>query len=199
MNALKLDAPDPIQAAALYVYFWASPCRQVIMLLVQRYMRLYAEAVWYNSNESVRNFWDLSHGRALRDPYFSRRPHRLAPATPAPRAPWGSGGIRAAGADSAPNHRAAPTRRGRTPGLPPAGRPAAPLAVRLSCSNASLRSRRRGSTRGVATRLAVGPPARAHRRDEPDASPRRRSMPSVLRGCDRAGQGAEPAPASGPW
>ena len=28
---------------------------------------------------------------------------------------------------------------------------------------------------GVATRLAVGPPARAHRRDEPDASPRRRS------------------------
>ena len=119
MNALKLDAPDPIQAAALYVYFWASPCRQVIMLLVQRYMRLYAEAVWYNSNESVRNFWDLSHGRALRDPYFSRRPHRLAPATPAPRAPWGSGGIRAAGADSAPNHRAAPTRRGRTPGLPP--------------------------------------------------------------------------------
>ena len=32
-----------------------------------------------------------------------------------------------------------------------------------------------GSTRGVATRLAVGPPARAHRRDEPDASPRRRS------------------------
>ena len=118
---MKLDAPDPIQAAALYVYFWASPCRQVIMLLVQRYMRLYAEAVWYNSNESVRNFWDLSHGRALRDPYFSRRPHRLAPATPAPRAPWGSGGIRAAGADSAPNHRAAPTRRGRTPGLPPRG------------------------------------------------------------------------------
>ena len=34
-------------------------------------------------------------------------------------------------------------------------------------------SRRRGPTRGVATRIAVGPPARAHRRD--DASPRRRS------------------------
>ena len=27
--------------------------------------------------------------------------------------------------------------RGRTPGLPPAGRPPAPLAVRLSCSNGS--------------------------------------------------------------
>ena len=150
MNALKLDAPDPIQAAALYVYFWASPCRQVIMLLVQRYMRLYAEAVWYNSNESVRNFWDLSHGRALRDPYFSRRPHRLAPATPAPRAPWGSGGIRAAGADSAPNHRAAPTRRGRTPGLPPQG-------VALHCGK-SVWSRRRG-TRGGGRRVRQGVPA----------------------------------------
>ena len=29
------------------------------------------------------------------------------------------------------------TRRGRTPGLPPAGRPSPPLAVRLSCSNGS--------------------------------------------------------------
>ena len=60
------------------------------------------------------------------------------------------------------------------------------------------------STRGVATRIAVGPPARAHRRDEPDASPRRRSCrPSVLRGCVRAapraprvGQGVR-SPAAG--
>ena len=33
--------------------------------------------------------------------------------------------------------RAAAGRGGRTPGLPPAGRPPAPLAVRLSCSNGS--------------------------------------------------------------
>ena len=38
----------------------------------------------------------------------------------------------------------------------------------------------------VATRLAVGPPARAHRRDEPDAFPSSSIMPSVLRGCVRA-------------
>ena len=46
------------------------------------------------------------------------------------------------------------------------------------CPLRGVRPRRwrcRGPARGVATRLAVGPPARAHRRDEPGASPRRRS------------------------
>ena len=68
-----------------------------------------------------------------------------------------------------------PRVRGRTPGLPPAGRPSPPLGGCGCRARTALRSRRRGSTRGVASRLAVGPPAPAHRRDEPDASPRRRS------------------------
>ena len=92
--------------------------------------------------------------------------------------------------------------RGRTPGLPPAGRPPAPLAVRLSCSNGSpiaapgFYARRRDPPRGWSTR------------PEPTAatSPMRPSssiMPSVLRGCvrappraPRAGQGVRP-PAAG--
>ena len=112
---------------------------------------------------------DLRHGQHLLRGY--RTPSTSWPSRGMRRAPLTSGG--SPGGDGA---RARGSRgRGRTPGLPPAGRTAAPLAVRLSCSNGSLRSRRRVPTRGVATRIAVGPPARAHRRDEPDASPRRRS------------------------
>ena len=95
-----------------------------------------------------------------------------------------------------PTPRACPAqrfrRRGRPPPAPPESsgsyrtsggglqgcplRGVRPRRWRCGCrARTALRSRRRGSTRGVATRLAVGPPARAHRPDEPDASPRRRS------------------------
>ena len=63
---------------------------------------------------------------------------------------------------------------GRLQGCPPRG--LRPRRWRCGCrARTARRSRRRGSTRGVATRFAVGPPARVHRRDEPDASARRRS------------------------
>ena len=55
-------------------------------------------------------------------------------------------------------------------GCPLRVRPSPPLAVRMSCPNGLRRTRRRGSTRGGATRLAVGPPARAHR--APPRAPR---------------------------
>ena len=114
--------------------------------------------------------------------YFHRRPRR-APRQAGP--PESVGQV--------------PGVRGQTPGLPPAGRPAAPLAVRLSCSNGSLRSRRRGSyarrcdpPRGWST--GPSPPARRAR-----CVPSSSIMPSVLRGCVRAlpraphvGQGVRP-------
>ena len=77
-----------------------------------------------------------------------------------------------------------PRVRGRTPGLPPAGRPAAPLAVRLSCSNGSpiaapgFYARRRDPPRGWYS--GPSPPTRRARCVSSSI------MPSVLRGCVRA-------------
>ena len=87
-----------------------------------------------------------------------------------------------------------PRIRGRTPGLPPAGRPPPAAGGAAVVLRTARRSRRRGSTCGVATCLAVGPAARSHRPDEPRC---------VLRGCvrappraPRAGRGVHP-PAAG--
>ena len=61
-------------------------------------------------------------------------------------------------------------------GCPPAGRPSAPQAVRLSCSNGSLRIAAPGFLRAASRRASrLVHRTRGHRRDEPDASPRRRS------------------------
>ena len=64
----------------------------------------------------------------------------------------------------------------------------APLAVRVSCANGSP-DRGAGVLRAVATRLAVGPPARAHR----PVRPSRLRSSTVSR---TAGQGVRP-PAAG--
>ena len=93
--------------------------------------------------------------------------------------------------------------RGQTPGLPPAGRPPAPLAVRLSCSNGSPIAAPEVLRAGVATRLEVGPPDPSPRTRRARCVPRRRSCRPSLRGCvrappraPRAGQGVRP-PAAG--
>ena len=76
------------------------------------------------------------------------------------------------------NRRAATARSGADSRAAPCGA-SVPTAGGCGCrARTARRSRRRGSTRGVATRLAVGPAARAHRRDEHDASRRRSCRPS---------------------
>ena len=135
-------------------------------------------------------FWAPLHGFG---------PVRLPP--PAIQVAVASGGSKAAGPPR--SGESSDSYRGGLQGLPPAGRPPAPLAVRLSCSNGSPIAAPEVLRAGVATRLAVGPP-------EPEptdaTSPMRPSssiMPSVLRGCvrappraPRAGQGVR-SPAAG--
>ena len=141
-----------------------------------------------------------SHRAAIGAPNPHRRARRgrlVLSLGPAPRRnPTASVGRRR----RPPNGRACV--RGWTLGLPPAGRPPAPRAVRLSCSNGSpivAAGFPRAAWR-PASRL-VDPPE--PRRDEPDASPRRRSCRTSFAvafehrlAAPRAGQGVR-RPAGG--
>ena len=128
-------------------------------------------------------------------PIFSRRPHRLAPATPAPRAPWGSGGIRAPLAELRPESSGCSHAAGADSRAAPWGVRPRRWRARLAGARTARRGRpppwrRTGRRRSARRPRRVGCPPRPRREPANRSGAARESATIRLRGGQ--GSGAQP-------